>query len=236
MAVLDDLATQLSTAVRKAVVGRKQAGLVAQFDGMRSALENAAGPIGEALAVLEAPEFELDEETGNRLAARRQALGLKFEQVREALAAEPEALRRGALWRDTREAITALQGGAMAARAETYRTLLEPYADGDRDLADSLPPDTQDLDEFRKVLSQYEAAVERMPRSADEVARAVATGRRLKEIRERVEARAVPERFRDQWRYLRGPGLPVTGLTPEFRAWLDERGLAANVVLHYRGA
>jgi hypothetical protein len=235
MAVLDDLVSELSASVRLAVVGRKQAGLVAEFEGMRSDLENAAGPIGEVLVVLEVPDLALDEETVERLAARREVVRRRFEQVREALADEPAAIRRGTLWRDTRQAVIGLRGDAVAARAEAYRTLLEPYSDGDRDLANSLPPNTKDLDEFRKVLNQYEATVERIPRSANEVAQAAATGRKLKEIRERVEAGAVPEAFRVQWRDLRGPGLPVRRLTPEFRAWLDERGLAANVLLHYRG-
>lgn len=236
MAVLDDLATQLSAAVSQAVVGRKQAGLVAQFDGIRSELENAAGPIGEALGVLEAAELEVDEETADRLAERREVVRRKFEQIREALADEPETIRRGTLWRDTRQVITALQGHAVTVRAEAYRRMLESYADGDGELADSLPPNTEGLADYRAALRHFEEMAESTPRSANEVARGADAGRRLKDMRERVEARAVPERFRDQWRELRGPGLPVTRLTPEFRAWLDERGVAANVVLHYRGA
>jgi hypothetical protein len=233
MAALDELAAKLRGSVRRAVAGREQAGLVAQFDAMRREVEDALEPIDEALAALAAPELSLDEEAATELASRRESVRGQLDNLREALAEDPAMIRQGNVWRATREAIVALKKQAVDVRAEAYRAMLASYADGDRELAESLPPGTAGLAEYRAALRAFEGLVERVPRSAAEVGRAANVGRRLQTLREEVEG-AVPEPFRIQWRDLRGTGLPLTRLTPEFRVWLDERGLAANVVARYR--
>ena len=236
MSVLDELTSGLQASVRRAVAGRTQAGLFAEFDTMRDELETAVGPIGEALAVLGATEMPVGAETRALLDSRRAGLVEQLAKVRETLTHDPAKVRQGTLWRTTRQAIAALRSEALAARDVAFQALLAPFADGDRELADSLPPGTEGLAAYRAALLAFEELAERPPRTAADVAHAAGAGRRLKSLRERVEAGAVPEAFRDYWRELRGAGMPITRLTPEFRAWLDERGLAGNIVVRYRGA
>src|SRR3954451_308072 len=117
MAALDDLDTPLRGGVRRAVAGRQQADLVAQFDGMRRDVEDALEPIEEALAVLAAPELSLDEETAVQLASRREAVREQLVKLQEALVEDPGAIRQGNVWRVTRAAVVGLKTQVVEARA-----------------------------------------------------------------------------------------------------------------------
>lgn len=235
MGALDQLADDLQMSVRRATAARAEAGMVAQFDGMRADVEGAIQPIREGLSVLEAPELHVSPEITSQLKARREWLQAQLDKVGTALEKDPSSIRRGELWRETKKAIQTLRTDLLNVRSAAFSAMLAPYSERDQELMESLPPGTTGLTEYRSALSAYETALERLPTTAAEVAVADAAGRRLREIRERVEAAAVPAEFREQWRALRGAGLGLTDLTPEFSDWLAEPGLDVNVVLVYRG-
>jgi hypothetical protein len=232
---LDQLADDLRASVRRATAARAEAGLVAQFDGMRADVEGAIEPIREGLSVLNAPELSLNAEATSQVRARREWLQTQLEKVRAGLEKDPSSIRRGGLWRETKKAIDTLGEELSNIRLEAYNAMLAPYSERDLELLDSLPPGTSGVDEYRTALRAYENALDRVPSTPAEVAAADQAGRRLREIRERVEAAAVPAEFSEQWRALRGSGLGLTELTDEFRDWLATQGLNANVVLVYRG-
>jgi hypothetical protein len=234
VAVLDQLASELSTTVRRASAAREEAGLVAQFDGMRADVEAAIQPIRDGLSVLEAPELQVSDDAMAQVRSRREWVQAQLAKVRTALEKDPTSIRRGELWRETKKAIEALRGDLRNVQADAYNAMLTQYAERDGELLDSLPPGTTGLVEYRSALGAYERAVERLPTTPTEVAAADAAGRRLREIRERVEAAAVPADLRDQWRALRGSGLPLRELTPEFKEWLSGQGLDASALVVYR--
>lgn len=234
MAVLDQLASELRTTVRRASAARQEAGLVAQFDGMRADVEAAIQPVRDGLSVLDAPELQVGEDVIAQIRSRREWVQAQLEKVRVALDKDPTSIRRGELWRETKKAIEALRGDLGQVQAEAYTLMLAQYAERDAELLESLPPGTAGLAEYRSALRAYESAVDTVPANPAEVAQADAAGRSLQEVRERVEAAAVPAEHRDEWRALRGSGLPLRELTPEFREWLTQQGLDSSVLLVYR--
>jgi type II secretory pathway component PulJ len=174
-------------------------------------------------------------EQTTEVAERQRWLQAQIEKVHAALEKQPEKIRRGELWKETKRAMDALRTSLEMARASNYDALLAGYAEGDHELLDSLPAGTSGVTEYRTALNVFERVRDRAPQTPHDVATAEAAARRLKEIRERVEADAVPSDFRTQWRSLRGAGIPLSALTPEFRQWLEEHGVAENVMVVYRG-
>lgn len=235
MATLDQLADEVRASVRRATAARAEAGLIAQFDGMRADVEAAIEYIREGVSVLEAPELGVSTAAKSQVQARREWLAAQLQKIQAALEKDPNSIRRGALWRDTKKAMEKLREDLSNVRFDAYNAMLARYAEGDSELLDSLPPGTTGLDEYRRALSAYEKARDRMPGTVEEVAGADNAGRRLQEIREEVEAAAVPDALRDQWRDLRASGLALAEMTEEFRDWLATQGLDTNVVLVYRG-
>ena len=232
---LDALAAELVQEVERATAARAQAGLVAEFDGMRTDVETLIVPISEAAVVFESSHLALTAEQKAEFSARQQWLAAQIEKVNAALEKQPEKIRRGEIWKEMKRAMEALRASLESARAANYEALLAGYADGDHDLLDSLPSGTPGVTEYRTALNAVERVRERAPQTPQDVATAEAAARRLKEIRERVEAAAVPSEFRAQWRSLRGAGIPLAALTPAFRQWLEEHGVAENVMVVYRG-
>src|SRR4051794_34699399 len=100
MAVLDDLATELRGSVRRAVATREQTDLVAEFDRMRSDVEDATVPLRESLAVLGAPELSVQAETAEKLSSQRELVRGLLEKVRETVTSDPTKVRQGTLWRN----------------------------------------------------------------------------------------------------------------------------------------
>jgi hypothetical protein len=99
---------------------------------------------------------------------------------------------------------------------------------------ETLPPGITGVRDYRVAIEDFERQRAQRPTTADDVREAAATGRRLKNLREKVEAEAVPEEFQHQWRQVRTVGLPLAELTDAFVAWLRERGLSHATVLTYR--
>jgi hypothetical protein len=233
-ATLDSLAAELVREVDRATAARAQAGLVAEFDGMRTDVEAEIAPISEAAVVFDSSHIALTAEQRAELSERQQWLAAQLDKVRSALDKQPEKIRRGDVWKETKRALQALRASLEGARVTNYEDLLAQFADGDHDLLDSLPAGTPGVNEYRVALNAFERVRERLPQTAQDVAIAEAAAGRLKEIRERVEADAVPDAFRSQWRALRGAGIPLASLTPDFRVWLEEHGVAENVMVVYR--
>lgn len=232
---LDALAAELVQEVERAAAARAQAGLVAEFDGMRTDVEAVLAPISEAAVVFDSPHLALTAEQKAEVSERQRRLAAQLEKVQAALGQQPEKVRRGELWKETKRAMEALRASLESVRATNYEALLAAFADGDHDLLDSLPSGTPGVNEYRIALNAFERVREQAPQTPQDVATAEAAARRLKDIRERVEADAVPSAFRAQWRALRGAGIPLAALTPEFRQWLEEHGVAENVMIVYRG-
>lgn len=234
---LDDLSEELVSSVRRAAAAVADASLVAQLGRMRGDLDGATRPISECMTVLlDSPLIELSNEQADLLSQRRAWVTSQIAKVREALAADPASLRKGSLWRETKQAVETIESELVDARAASYAHLLDHFAAGDRELLETLPPQTPGKRDYQEAIEAFEAARERLPSSVEDTAEATAAGRRLQKLREQVESDAVPEKFQEQWRALRADGLALGALTPEFRAWLDEHGLARSVVLRYRAS
>ncbi len=232
---LDALAAGLVQEVERAAAARAQAGLVAEFDGMRADVEAVIAPISDAAVVFDSSHLALTAEQEADVSEKQRWLAAQLEKVHAALDKQPEKIRRGDIWKDTKRAVEALRASLESARATNYEALLGSFADGDHDLLDSLPSGTPGVNDYRIALNAFERVRERAPQTPQDAVTAEAAARRLKEIRERVEADAVPSAFRAQWRALRGAGIPLAALTPEFRQWLEEHGVAENVMVVYRG-
>jgi len=232
--VLDDLAHELAASVRRASSAAADAQLVAQLDVMRSAIEAATGPIAECMSVLMgSPLLDVPEEQGT-LAERKAWVAAQIEKLREAFASDPGSIRKGNLWRETKNAFEKLRDELLDARAASYESLLDGFAAGDRELLQTLPPRTAGTPEYREAIENFDVFRQRLPGTVEEVAKAAAAGRRLRALREQVESAAVPAEFQEQWRALREDRLALSKLTPEFRGWLDEHSLSHSVVLRYR--
>lgn len=236
-ATLDRLAAELLAAVRRASTAQADAALAAQFEGLQLQVDDATAEITEcAQVVARSPLLRIPQEERENLESRRSWVVSQIDRLRSVAAENPAAVRQGPVWRETRQAIDALRKELTAARAGSYRALLEEFAAGDRELLESVPPGTAGLVAYRRAIEDLESFATRQPRSLDDVAQAAAAGRRLRELREQVERDAVPAEFQDEWRALREGGLRLPALTDEFRAWLDSHGLAKSVVLTYRAA
>ena len=233
--VLDDLTANLAAAVREASAARAGAALVAQYDTMRRQVEGAAEEIGLCMAALADPEvLQLPDDLQAALEERVAWLNAQIDKTREAVAQDPERVRQGSLWRDTRRAMDTLREELAAATRKAYESLLDEYAGDDQRLLGTLPPETPGARDYRVAIDRFEAVRDEMPASVEDVRRAIAVGRRIQELRERVEADAVPQEFQHHWRLVRGQGLPLAAFTDEFREWLTERGLAQHTVLRYQ--
>jgi hypothetical protein len=231
---LDSLAAGLRDAVREAAVARQGFALATELAVLRRDLENVTAPIHACTSVLEdAPQLELAAEQREGLADRRAWVAAQLEKVRAALADDPGSLRRGELWRETRRATGTLAKELEAARAEAYAAFLAGFAAGDAELLAALPATTDAVRDYRAAIAAFEEHRRRPPESPADVTAAAAAGRRLAALREQVEQEAVPPAFQPQWRALRGGGLPLDELTPDFRAWLDEHDHTRSVVLTY---
>lgn len=234
-ATLDRLAAELVAAVRRASAAQADAALAAQFEGMQLQIDEAAAEIAEcAHVVTRSPLLLIPQEQRENLESRRSWLASQIDRLRSVVAENPAAVRQGPVWRETRQAIDALRKELAAARADSYTALLKEFVVADRELLESVPPGTAGLGEYRRAIEDLESLAARQPRSLDDVVRAAAAGRRLRELREQVERDAVPAEFQDEWRALRASSLRLPALTEEFRAWLDSHGLAKSVVLTYR--
>ena len=232
--VLDTLATQLEQRVRHAAAARTGAALAAQFDGMRGDLESASSEIDECMTVLfDSRLLQLPSE-GADFEQRKAWVAEQLRAIRKKLDENPASVRQGDLWRNTKRAIETLRNELLEAREQAYAAFLDEFAAGDRELLQSLPPGVSGAEDYRQAIEEFERVRERLPGKVDDVARAAAAGRRLEKCRHRVESEAVPAAFKDDWRALRGEGLPLTALNEELLAWLKEHELARSVVLQYR--
>lgn len=233
---LDLLAAELVTKVRRAATAQADTALAAQFDGMRLEVDAASTEIAEYAAVSTSPHLRVSAEHRQSLESRTAWVEAQIARVRTILAEDPRAVRQGKVWRETKQAIEALRKDLVLARDAGYAALLEEFVAGDRQLLETVPPGIAGLREYRAAVETFESTADRRPRSIDDVAQAAAAGRRLRDLRERVERDAVPSEFQDEWRVLRAGGLSLTALTDDFRAWLDSHGLSQAIVLTYRAA
>jgi hypothetical protein len=232
---LDVLARDLQEAVERAARARQNAALIAQFETMQREISDHTARIGTVLPiVLDSPHFALTIDRRTELDDRRQAVRRQMRQVRDVLARDPLQVRQGSLWRDAKSSAAALANELEAALADAYRELLATFDGDDERLLDSLPPGTPGAAEYRTAIRDFETISERAPESLADVTRAVAAGRRLTALRDKLDAESIPAQFQTQWRALRGQGLQLDDITPEFSTWLRERGLARSVVAVYR--
>jgi ribosomal 50S subunit-associated protein YjgA (DUF615 family) len=231
----DELAAELESVAKRAKAAAADASLTAELATMGGEAEAATLPIAEATSVLyDSERITLNPSEASELDRRRQWLGDQLERVLEQFREDPTKIRRGPLWKDTKQAIEHLRQELFTLRDEHYQALLAEYPDDDGEHLRSLPPDTTGLDEYVRAIDAFERARSNSPTSAADVDRAVTAGERLRDCRAQVESEAVPAEFRIHWRQLRGGGLALTELTEELRAWLSAHGIEDEVVLRLR--
>jgi hypothetical protein len=234
-AALDRLAAELAREVRLASAARSSAELVAAFHGMTSEIDSAAADIEQCTATLRGPSpLVVPASYPEDFRGRTDWILTQIAKVRKTIEADPMRVRQGTLWRETQRAYNTLRTELQQLLDTAYQTLLESYAADDRRVLETLPPGITGTRDYRVVIEEFDDHASRRPTSPEDVRAAVAVGRRLKNLRERVEAEAVPEEFQEQWRQVRADGLPFAELTDAFAAWLTERGLADSVLLTYR--
>lgn len=232
---LDRLASDLAREVRDAAVARSNAELVAAFHGMTREVENAAAEIEQCTAILRGRSpLVLPESYPGELQSRTEWILGQIEKVRGTIEKDPMRVRQGTLWRETQRAFNTLRSELIEVLKAAYDALIESFAADDCHVLETLPPGISGARDYRVAIEEFERHAARRPTTADEVREAAAAGRRMKGLREKVEADAVPEEFQDQWRQVRSQGLPLVELTDAFVAWLRERGLANSTVLTYR--
>jgi hypothetical protein len=232
---LDRLAAELAREVRHAAGARANAELVAAFHGMTQDVETAAIEIERSATVLRGPSsLVVPDGYPGGLQDRTQWVQAQIAKVRETLEKDPMRVRQGALWRETQKAFTTLRADLLEMLDAAYSNYLASFAADDRHLLETLPPGITGVRDYRRAIDDFERCAAGRPTTADDVRVAGAAGRRLKSLREKVEAEAVPEEFQDQWRQVRTTGLPLSELTDAFVTWLRERGLASSTVLAYR--
>src|SRR3954451_17699891 len=78
---LDALAAELVQEVERAAAARAQAGLVAEFDGMRTDVEAVIAPISEAAAVFDSSHLALTAEQKAEVLERQRWLAAQLEKV-----------------------------------------------------------------------------------------------------------------------------------------------------------
>lgn len=232
---LDRLAAELAREVRHAAGARADAELVAAFHGMTREVESAVTEIDQCAAVLRGPSpLVLPESYPGQFQARTEWILAQIEKVRATVETDPMRVRQGTLWRETQRAFSTLRAELNELLDTAYSSLMDSFAGDDRHVLETLPPGITGVRDYRMAIEDFERHMGRRPTTADDVRDAAATGRRLKSLREKVEAEAVPEQFQDQWRQVRTVGLPLAELTDAFVAWLRERGLSHSTVLTYR--
>lgn len=232
---LDRLAAELAREVRHAAGSRANAELVAAFHGMTRDVEVAAAEIEQCAAVLGGPSsLVLPETYPGELRARTEWVQAQISKVRETVEKDPMRVRQGALWRETQKAFNTLRTELLEVLDAAYSSLLDSFGGDDRHVLETLPPGISGERDYRIAIDDFERYATARPTTLEDVRQAVAAGRRLQSLREKVEAEAVPEEFQDQWRQVRTTGLPAAELTDAFMAWLRERGLATSTVLTYR--
>lgn len=232
---LDRLAAELAREVRHAAAARANAELVAAFHGMTRDVETAATDIEQCAAVLRGPSpLVLPETYPRELQARTEWIQAQIAKVRETIEQDPMRVRQGPLWRETQRAFNTLRTELLEVLDAAYSSLLDSFAGDDRHVLETLPPGIAGVRDYRIAIDDFERCAAKRPTTTDDARAAAAAGRRLKSLREKVEAEAVPAEFQDQWRQVRTTGLPLADLTDPFVAWLRERGLAGSTVLTYR--
>jgi hypothetical protein len=232
---LDRLAAELAREVRHAAGARTNAELVAAFHGMTHDVDTAAIEIDQYAAVLRGPSpLVPPEHYPGELRARTEWVQAQIGKVRETLEKDPMRVRQGALWRETQKAFNTLRTELLEVLDAAYSGLVDSFAADDRHVLETLPPGIAGARDYRIAIDDFERYATTRPGTPDDVKQAAAAGRRLKSLRETVEADAVPQEFQDQWRQVRTTGLPLAELTDAFVGWLRERGLANSTVLTYR--
>jgi hypothetical protein len=234
---LDRLADDLARETRHAAGARADAQLVAAFHQMTQDVEAAAIEIEQTRTALRGPSpLAVADSYPGDLQERAGWVAAQITKVRETLNEDPMRVRQGTLWRETQRAVTTLRTELREILDTAYANLLAGYSVDDRHLLDTLPPGIRGVRDYRIAIEQFERFRAARPSTSDDVRAAAASGRRLRELRERVEAEAVPAEFQDQWRQVRTTGLPLSQLTDSFVAWLRERGLASATLLSYRAS
>ncbi len=232
---LDRQTESLREAVSRASGARADAALLAQFDAMKGAINDATTVIAESMSVLlDSAALELPSDTAASLEERRKWVSAQVAKMRSEITDDPSRVKQGNTWRETRRAFQTLATELEEARALAYDGLLAKFDGDDQQLLATLPPGTPGTPAYRAAIQDFDQLADRTPRSPQEVTEAAAAGRRLVKLREQVESEAVPSEFQEQWRAVRGDGLPLAEITNEFRAWLDSRGLSGSVVLKTR--
>jgi len=232
---LDRLAAELAREVRHSAGARANAELVAAFHGMTRELESAVAEIDQCAAVLRGPSpLVLPESYPQQFQTRTEWILAQIDKVRATVETDPMRVRQGTLWRETQRAFNTLRSELIELLDAAYSGLMESFVGDDRHVLESLPPGITGVRDYRMAIEDFERLIGKRPTTADEVRQASATGSRLKGLRDKVEAEAVPEEFQDQWRQVRTVGLPLAELTDAFVAWLRERGLSESTVLTYR--
>lgn len=232
---LDRLASELEREVRHAAGARASAELVAAFRGMTLDVDAAATEIEQCAAVLLGPSpLVLPDSYAKEFQERKEWLGAQIAKVRATIDKDPMRVRQGTLWRETQKAFNTLRDELLDLLDSAYASLLDTFSADDRHVLETLPPGITGVRDYRAAIDDFERYVAARPASVDDVRQAAAVGRRLKSLREQVEAEAVPEEFQEQWRQVRTTGLPLADLTDAFVAWLRERGLANSTLLTYR--
>jgi hypothetical protein len=232
---LDRLAAELAREVRHAAGARANAELVAAFHGMTRELESAVAEIDQCVGVLRGPSpLVLPASYPEQFQARTEWILAQINKVRGTVEADPMRVRQGTLWRETQRAFNTLRAELIELLDTAYSSLMDSFAGDDRHVLESLPPGITGVRDYRMAIEDFERLIGTRPTTADEVQQAAAIGSRLKDLRDKVEAEAVPEEFQGQWRQVRTVGLPLAELTDAFVAWLRERGLSESTVLTYR--
>ena len=230
---IDELSTELSAAVARAVAANADAAVAAAFDKMSADVEAVAAAVAEARNVLYgAHDLALEADERADLEARRDALAQRIQAVRAQFATEPTAIRRGALWREAKVAYDALSVALQTHRDVAYQRLLDPFAQEDRQQLVTLPHGTPGVE----CLPAGDRGVRSWCATRPLALHRISTGpspwdERLAELRAQTEQDAIPAEHRSTWRQLLGSGLPLDELNDEFRQWLRTRDLEKNIVV-----
>lgn len=227
------LAEMLRSVTDRAADTQKAQNLAADYGALRDRVSDAADAMERQVTLLASPMLSPHADDRAAIEERCDVLRAIVANVRATVATNPDAVRRGSLWRQAEAAMTAVQKTADETIENAFRRLAGELPSPEPGLLAAVPQGTAGRDQYRAAEARYHEEAQ-PPRTLDDLERFITLTRKLGELKEQLLTQAVPSEFRGQWRQLQSGQLSLTDLQDDFRAWLEERGMLGDVVLSYR--
>ena len=215
-----DLARQASSAVQRAQVAKHDAAAQQVFVSMHQEVAYYETRLAPALFCLRSDKLDLRADERERLASTLRTAAGALTALRERLAAAPEEVRDGPVWKSYKQSMIAVEQVGDEVRVTAVHRLLDRLPRPKQGLISMLPPHDARRREYVHLQQQYELRTVEVTSPA-ELETILKITSELAALEAQIDD-AVPDAHRRDWKALIEGRLTLAILEPDFDAWLRQ--------------